>query len=182
LKTTFINFLFLTEQILESVLFRLCVICLLIRLIIILIKNTLWIKKKKIRFNLKNNNNNLIFKRVDKRNIMVRETLNRDIYLRKINDMFLDTNTCIIIKKDSTRIMKSITWQSCLQGERIIIYDYIWLYISDYISDSRYRSLIHSNELLPEAYRLPKIHKSNYYVIDRWSFICTCCIFTKNNI
>jgi len=94
------------------------------------------------------NNDNIILIKADKGNITV--ALDRNNYINKINEMLSDNNTYMKVKKDSTkRIVDNLrkiltTWKN-----------------SEYISNTTHKALISSDELLPRAYGLPKVHKAN---------------------
>jgi len=94
------------------------------------------------------NNPKVIFTRADKGNITV--ALNRDSYIKKMEEALGDTNTYAIVKVDpSSTIEKKLN---------LIIKK--WLK-NEYISKVEMLNLRSSDSLLPKAYGLPKIHKEN---------------------
>jgi len=94
------------------------------------------------------NNPDIIFTKADKGNTTV--MLERKDYLKKINDILRDTNTYTIIKRDSiNKIIYNL--RSLLTRWKN----------SNYISPAKYKALYRSEGILPRAYELPKIHKSD---------------------
>lgn len=93
-------------------------------------------------------NPNVIFTRADKGNVTV--ALDREIYLKKMTDMFSDESTYLILSKNPIRKMINglhellVRWKS-----------------HNYISDMTYKRLNCTDGVLPRAYGLPKIHKPN---------------------
>jgi len=102
-------------------------------------------------FNFKNNPN-LIFTCADKGNCTV--VMNRDVYLRKMNDLLSDPCTYSLVDKDPTKIitrdLKDLLTRWVREG---------------YISDLTAKSLFTSDGILPRAYELPKIHKITPYAL-----------------
>jgi len=95
------------------------------------------------------NNPDIIFTRADKGNTTV--ILERKDYFKKINDMLLDTNIYTIIKRDPSNKM-ICNLRSLLTRWKN----------SNYISSAKYKSLYHSEGILPRAYGLP-IHKDTAF-------------------
>jgi len=102
--------------------------------------------KNTIKFN--RNNPDIIFTRADKGNITV--ALNRSSYLKKMEELLEDTITYTIVKKDP-----SSSIERKLNG---IIKKW---YAEEYISKLEMLKLRSSDSLLPKAYGLPKVHKTN---------------------
>lgn len=86
--------------------------------------------------------------RADKGNTTV--VLDRDTYLEKMNNLLSDTNTYSIIKSDP---MKKIYNKLNILLNR-------WKQ-KGFISEMTLRSLLRSDGVLPRAYGLPKIHKTD---------------------
>jgi len=93
-------------------------------------------------------NPEIIFTRADKGNITV--ALNKNNYIKKVEEVLSDINTYTLIKKDpSTSIERKLN--------DLLRY---W-YNKDYINKSELLKLRSSDSLLPKTYGLPKIHKEN---------------------
>ncbi|EFN64518.1 hypothetical protein EAG_01380, partial [Camponotus floridanus] len=92
---------------------------------------------------------NIIITRADKRNVTV--VLDRDIYITKMQNLLFDDSTYTVITKDSTKKVCN-NLKSLLARWRKF----------DYISISRYKSLLLTDGIIPRAYGLPKIHKQNF--------------------
>jgi len=90
----------------------------------------------------------VIFTRADKGNTTV--ALNKDVYIKNIEELLSDRNTYIVEKKNSALSIERKV-NSLLKN---------WLQ-KDYISKKTYFSLHSSDSILPKVYRLPKIHKVN---------------------
>jgi len=92
-------------------------------------------------------NPEVIFTRADKGSITL-VALNKNDYIRKMEDLLSDTNTYTLVKKDpSTSIEKKLN--------DLIKY---W-YKKEYITKSIMLQLRSSDSLLPKAYGLPKIQR-----------------------
>lgn len=89
----------------------------------------------------------LIITRADKGNTTV--ALDKDDYLRKMNDLLSDSDTYIVVKRDPTnKIISSLRDLLNRWRKRDFIF-----------SNTALR--LHSDGVLPRAYGLPKIHKNN---------------------
>jgi len=103
---------------------------------------------EKQTLNFFKNNGNIILTRADKGNITV--ALDKENYIRKMEEMLQNDNIYINVKKDPTRsiignLRKLLTrWKN-----------------SEFISTTTHRTLTSSDGLLPRAYGLPKVHKTN---------------------
>jgi len=95
------------------------------------------------------NNPNIIYTKTDKGNITV--ALNKTDYVNKIEDMLSDKSTLQIHAQIDKDPIKKLT------GE---IRDFLMRWkTKDYISNATYNSIYCSDDNLPRAYGLPKIHK-----------------------
>jgi len=94
-------------------------------------------------------NPDILFTKADKGNATVAMDLSE--YKDKMNEIFSDSNTYSIIKKDPIKKLSN-NLRNLLSG---------WLK-KEYIDVRVYRKLLITDGLLPRAYGLPKLHKRGY--------------------
>lgn len=102
------------------------------------------------------NNPNLLVTRADKGNSTV--VLDRDVYLKKMNELLSDEATYIRVEKDPTKKISNELKTLLTKWHK-----------NDYISISTYRYLHPGDGVLSRAYGLPKIHKQNFPIIHKFS-------------
>jgi len=96
-----------------------------------------------------NDHPSILFTKADKGNVTV--ALDKEDYLKKIQDMLNDTDTYVTVnsKNQAKKIENKLN--ECLRAWRSV----------NYIDAKEYYSLICNDKPLPRAYGLPKIHKPN---------------------
>jgi len=93
-------------------------------------------------------NPNVIITRADKGNVTV--ALDREIYLKKITNMFSDESTYLVLNKNLIRKMINGLHELLVRWKN-----------HNYISDMTYKCLKCTDGVLPRVYGLAKIHKPN---------------------
>jgi len=93
-------------------------------------------------------NDNIILTRADKGNITV--ALDRNKYIKDIEEMLQEGDNYTRIKKDPTKIVIVSLRRVLMKWKKL-----------EYISASTHGMLSNSDGLLPRAYGLPKVHKPN---------------------
>jgi len=94
------------------------------------------------------NNKNIIFTKADKGNVTV--AMDKDFYINKMEELLNDQNTYTIVTKNP---IKSIENNLNNMVKK-------WLQ-KEFISKQQFAKLRSSDSVLPRAYGLPKIHKTN---------------------
>jgi len=94
------------------------------------------------------NNKNIIFTKADKGNVTV--AMDKDSYIKKVEELLKDENTYIIIKKNPIKSIENNLNNTVKK----------WLQ-KEYITKQHSLKLRSSDSVLPRAYGLPKIHKNN---------------------